>query len=176
MAKSIWGIDPTHSEIGFRVKHMMFTNVSGKFKAFQVYFENTDDQFETSQISFSADVNSIDTSSADRDNHLRSADFFDVDKFPKITFNSTELRKINEGQFQLTGDLTIKDITRSIVLDVEYSGLLKDPWGNTRIAASVSGKINRKDFGLGWNAALEAGGLLVGEDIKLLAEVQLIKE
>ena len=175
MAKSIWAIDPAHSEVSFKVKHMMFTNVTGKFKEFQVVVENTDDQFESSQISFSANVNSVSTGSEDRDNHLRSADFFDVDEYPKITFTSTGLKRINDGQFQMVGDLTIKEVTKSVVLDVEYSGLMKDPWGNTRIAATLSGKINRKDFGLTWNASLEAGGVLVGEDVKLMAEVQLIK-
>ncbi len=176
MAKSIWSIDPSHSEIGFKVKHMMFTNVSGKFNDFQAIIENDDDQFETSVVSFSANVSSIDTNNMDRDNHLRSADFFDVDSFPKISFKSTGILKINEGQFEVSGDLTIKDVTQNVTLEVEYSGLMKDPWGNTKAGISLSGKINRKDFGLTWNTSLETGGVLVGEDIKLAAEVQLIKE
>ncbi|NGF55374.1 YceI family protein [Parapedobacter sp. SGR-10] len=176
MAKSIWAIDPTHSEIGFKVKHMMFTNVSGKFNAFEATIENEDDQFDTSVVSFSAEVNSVDTNNADRDNHLRSADFFDVEQFPKISFKSTEIKKINEGQFKVSGDLTIKDVTQNVTLDAEYSGLMKDPWGNTKAGVSLNGKINRKEFGLTWNAALETGGVLVGEDIKLAAEVQLIKQ
>lgn len=176
MAKSIWAIDPTHSEIGFKVKHMMFTNVSGKFNAFEASIENEDDQFDTSVVSFSAEVNSVDTNNADRDNHLRSADFFDVEQFPKISFKSTGIKKINEGQFKVSGDLTIKDVTQNITLDAEYSGLMKDPWGNTKAGVSLNGKINRKEFGLTWNAALETGGVLVGEDIKLAAEVQLIKQ
>ncbi len=176
MAKSIWAIDPTHSEIGFKVKHMMFTNVSGKFNAFEASIENEDDQFDTSVVSFSAEVNSVDTNNADRDNHLRSADFFDVEQFPKISFKSTGIKKINEGQFKVSGDLTIKDVTQNITLDAEYSGLMKDPWGNTKAGVSLNGKINRKEFGLTWNAALETGGVLVGEDIKLTAEVQLIKQ
>src|SRR5690606_27862583 len=176
MAKSIWAIDPTHSEIGFKVKHMMFTNVSGKFNAFEATIENEDDQFDTSVVSFSAEVNSVDTNNADRDNHLRSADFFDVEQFPKISFKSTEIKKINEGQFKVSGDLTIKDVTQDVTLDAEYSGLMKDPWGNTKAGVSLNGKINRKEFGLAWNAALETGGVLVGEDIKLAAEVQLIKQ
>jgi len=176
MAKSIWAIDPTHSEIGFKVKHMMFTNVSGKFNAFEATIENEDDQFDTSVVSFSAEVNSVDTNNADRDNHLRSADFFDVEQFPKISFKSTGIKKINEGQFKVSGDLTIKDVTQNVTLDAEYSGLMKDPWGNTKAGVSLNGKINRKEFGLAWNAALETGGVLVGEDIKLVAEVQLIKQ
>ncbi len=176
MAKSIWAIDPTHSEIGFKVKHMMFTNVSGHFTSFEAGIENEDDRFETSSIHFSADVNSINTNNTDRDNHLRSADFFDVEKFPKLTFITTSIQKLNEGEYKITGDLTIKDVTKSITLDTEYSGLMKDPWGNTKAGIAMQGKINRKDFGLSWNAALETGGVLVGEEIKLQAEVQLIKK
>ena len=159
MAKTNWSIDPTHSEIGFKVKHMMFTNVSGKFKSFEATVVNEDDKFESSNISFIADVNSIDTSNTDRDNHLRSADFFDVENFAKLSFVSSE----------------IENVTKKITLDAEYSGLMKDPWGNTKAGFSLEGKINRKDFGLTWNAALETGGVLVGEDVKILCEVQLVK-
>ncbi|MET7038265.1 YceI family protein [Elizabethkingia miricola] len=176
MAKSIWAIDPTHSEIGFKVKHMMFTNVSGKFEEIYVNLENEDDHFETSDITFSAEINSVNTGNLDRDNHLRSTDFFDVEHYSKITFKSTAIKKINEGEFQILGDLTIKNVTQSIALDAEYSGLMKDPWGNTKMGLSINGKINRKDFGLTWNASLETGGVLVGEEIKLTAEIQLIKQ
>jgi polyisoprenoid-binding protein YceI len=176
MSKSTWAIDPTHSEIGFKVKHMMFTNVSGKFNTFSATIENEDDNFETSKISFSADINSIDTNNADRDNHLRSADFFDAEKFLKLTFTSTGISKVNEGEYKITGDLTVKDVTKSIELQAEYSGLMKDPWGNTKVGLSINGKLNRKEFGLTWNAALETGGVLVGEDVKLVAEIQFVKQ
>jgi polyisoprenoid-binding protein YceI len=175
MAKTNWSIDPTHSEIGFKVKHMMFTNVSGKFKSFEATVVNEEDKFESSNISFIADVNSIDTNNTDRDNHLRSADFFDVENFAKLSFVSSEIEKIDENNFKVTGDFTIKDVTKKITLDAEYSGLMKDPWGNIKAGFSLAGKINRKDFGLTWNAALETGGVLVGEDVKLLCEVQLVK-
>ncbi len=175
MAKSTWSIDPTHSEIGFKVKHMMFTNVSGKFNSFEAVIENEDDKFETSKISFNADVNSISTNNTDRDNHLRSADFFDVEKFAKLSFVSTDIVKVDENNFKVSGDFTIKDVTKNITLDAEYSGLMKDPWGNTKAGFALEGKINRKDFGLTWNAALETGGVLVGEDVKLQIEVQLVK-
>lgn len=176
MTKSIWEIDPTHSEIGFKVKHMMFTNVSGKFNDFQAVIENDNDQFETSDISFSANVSSIDTNNTDRDNHLRSADFFDVESFPMISFKSTGIKKINEGQFEVSGDLTLKEVAKNVTLDAEYSGLMEDPWGNTRVGVTLSGKINRKDFGLTWNTSLETGGVLVGDEIKIIVEVQLIKK
>lgn len=176
MAKTTWAIDPTHSEIGFKVKHMMFTNVSGKFDSFTAEIENEEAAFETSDIHFTAEVKSINTGNADRDNHLRSADFFDTDAFGSLRFKSTSVTKVNEGQFEIKGELTLKDVTKGISLGAEYSGLMKDPWGNTRIGLSLSGVINRKDFGLTWNAALETGGVLVGEDIKLHAEVQFVKQ
>lgn len=176
MAKATWAIDPTHSEIGFKVKHMMFTNVSGKFNSFEAAIANDDEQFETSAITFSAEVSSINTGNDDRDNHLRSGDFFDVENFGTLTFKSTDVKKVNEGEYKISGDLTIKDVTKNITLDTEYSGLMKDPWGNTKIGLSLNGNINRKTFGLTWNAALETGGVLVGEDIKLNAEVQFVKQ
>ena len=176
MENSHWAIDPTHSEICFKVKHMMFTNVSGKFNSFEATIQNEDNNFETSKINFSADTTSVDTNNADRDSHLKSADFVDVDNFPKLSFVSTDVKKINEGEYKISGDLTIKDVTKSIVLDVEYSGLMTDPWGNTKIGLSLNGKINRKEFGLTWNSTLEAGGVLVGEEIKLVSEIQFIKQ
>ena len=176
MAKSTWAIDPTHSEIGFKVKHMMFTNVSGKFNTFTATIENEDNQFETSTIHFEAEINSIDTNNADRDNHLKSADFFDAEKFPKLSFKSSAVKKISENEFEIEGELTVKDVTKTITLATEYSGLMLDPWGNTKAGLSIAGKINRKEFGLTWNAALETGGVLVGEEVKLFVEVQLLKQ
>lgn len=176
MAKSIWAIDPTHSEIGFKVKHMMFTNVSGKFNTFTATIENEDNQFETSTIHFEAEISSIDTNNADRDNHLKSADFFDAEKFPKLSFKSSAVKKISENEFEIEGELTVKDVTKTITLATEYSGLMLDPWGNTKAGLSIAGKINRKEFGLTWNAALETGGVLVGEEVKLFVEVQLLKQ
>jgi polyisoprenoid-binding protein YceI len=176
MANLTWAIDPTHSEIGFKVKHMMFTNVSGKFNTFTATIENEDNQFETSTIHFEAEINSIDTNNADRDNHLKSADFFDAEKFPKLSFKSSTVKKISENEFEIEGELTVKDVTKTITLATEYSGLMLDPWGNTKAGLSIAGKINRKEFGLTWNAALETGGVLVGEEVKLFVEVQLLKQ
>ena len=175
MALTNWAIDPTHSEIGFKVKHMMFTNVSGKFNAFEATISNEEAAFETSKINFTATIDSIDTNNTDRDNHLKSADFFDAENFPTLNFTATSIQKINANEFQINGDLTIKNVTKSVTLQAEYSGILKDPWGNTKVGLSISGAINRKEFGLTWNAALETGGVLVGEEIKLLAEIQLIQ-
>lgn len=176
MKNSTWSIDPTHSEIGFKVKYMMFTTVNGKFNDFQSTIENEGEQFTDSKISFTAKVSSIDTNNADRDNHLKSGDFFETEKFEDLKFDVTNISKVNDQNYTVTGDLTIKDVTRPVELKGEYSGLLQDPWGNTRIGLSLNGAINRKDFGLGWNTALETGGVLVGEEIKLFAEVQYVKQ
>jgi polyisoprenoid-binding protein YceI len=176
MAKTNWAYDPTHSEIGFKVKHMMFTNVSGKFNEVEVSVENEDGNFATSNIAFSAAISSIDTNNSERDNHLKSGDFFDAEVYPKMNFVSTNIEENGSNNYKVTGDLTIKDVTKPVVLDIEYSGEMKDPWGNIKSGLAIEGKINRKDFGLTWNAALETGGLLVGEDVKLLAEIQLAKQ
>lgn len=176
MAKSTWVLDPTHSEVGFKVKHMMFTNVSGKFNTYNVEISNEDDDFSSAEISFSAEINSIDTNNTDRDNHLKSGDFFDGEKFPNMTFKSTSIEKMSDSDYVIHGDLTIKDVTKSVALNTEYSGLMTDPWGNTKAGLSIDTKINRKDFGLTWNAALETGGVLVGEEVKIFAEIQIAKQ
>jgi polyisoprenoid-binding protein YceI len=175
MSKTNWVIDPTHSEIGFKVKHMMFTNVSGKFNSFEAQIAYEEADFTTASIQFSADVNSIDTHQADRDLHLRSADFFDVEHFPTLTFESESVEKTGDSSFNIHGVLTLKGVSKKIVLKADYSGLMQDPWGNTKIGLAIQGIINRKDYGLTWNAALEKGGVLVGEDVTLVADVQFIK-
>ena len=175
MATTKWAIDPTHSEIGFKVKHMMFTNVSGKFGTYDATIATEDDNFENAAIEFSADIDSISTNNTDRDNHLKSADFFDAENHPKLTFKATSFTKDGDD-YELTGDLSIKDVTKSVKFPVEFSGLMKDPWGNTKAGLNIYGKINRKDWGLNWNSALETGGVLVGEEVKLNIELQLIKQ
>ncbi|AWM14031.1 YceI family protein [Flavobacterium sp. NRK F10] len=175
MAKTNWTIDTTHSKVGFKVKHMMFTNVSGKFNTYDATIETDEDDFTKAAIAFSADINSVDTNNDDRDNHLKSADFFDGEKFPKLSFKATSLASKGDD-YELTGDLTIKDVTKAVTLPAEFSGLMKDPWGNTKAGLNVYGKINRKDFGLNWNAALETGGVLVGEEVKFEIELQLLKQ
>lgn len=175
MAKTNWTIDPTHSKVGFKVKHMMFTNVSGKFNTYGGSFETEDDDFTNASIVFTAAANSIDTANADRDNHLKSADFFDAEQFPKLTFKVTSFAPKGD-EYEVTGDLTIKDVTKSVSFPAEFSGLMTDPWGNTKAGLNVYGKINRKEFGLNWNAALETGGVLVGEEVKLEVELQLLKQ
>ena len=176
MSTTKWSIDTAHSEIGFKVKHMMFTNVSGNFEKFDASIETEGDDFTTAKFDFSGDTDSITTGNADRDNHLRSADFFDAGQFPKLSFKSTSFSKIDEGDYTLTGDLTLHGVTKTVKLDVEFGGLAKDPWGNTKTGLSATGKINRKDWGLNWNSALETGGVLVGEEVKLNIELQFIQQ
>ena len=175
MATKQWSIDPSHSEIQFKVKHLMITTVTGSFGAFEGSVETEDDKFDNARVRFTADVASIDTNSADRDNHLRSADFFETAKYPKMSFESTGLKKVEGEEYELTGNLTIKDVTKPVKLKAEFGGIGQDPWGNTKAGFSLNGKINRKDFGLNWNAALETGGVLVSDEVKLIAEIQLVK-
>ncbi|HMO61014.1 MAG TPA: YceI family protein [Ferruginibacter sp.] len=176
MATINWVVDPTHSEIGFKVKHLMFTNVSGKFKNFSITAQSADEAFDTPQISFTAETGSVDTGNEQRDGHLKSPDFFDAEKFPEISFTSTAYNKLDDdGNYELTGNLTIMGTTKPVKLAVEFGGLAKDPWGNVKAGFTITGKINRKDWGLNWNAALETGGVLVSDDVRINAEVQLVK-
>lgn len=169
-----WTLDPAHSEVTFKVKHMMITNVTGLLKDYSVEAETASEDFTKGKVKFNAKLNSIDTGNEQRDTHLRSADFFDVEKHSDLTFTSTSFEK-NGDDYKLKGDLTIKGVTKPITLDVEFGGINKDPWGNTKAGFSVTGKLNRKDFGLNWNAALETGGVLVSDEVKIAAEIQLIK-
>ncbi len=176
MATTKWAIDPTHSEIGFKVKHMMFSNVSGKFENFTAEASTEDENFENAQFDFSAEASSVNTGNADRDNHLKTGDFFGTEEYGKFTFKSTSFKKNSDDDYTLTGDLTVKGTTKPITLDVEFGGIAKDPWGNTKAGFSATGKLNRKDFGLTWNAALETGGVLVSDEVKLVIDVQFIKQ
>lgn len=169
-----WVLDPVHSELVFKVKHMMISNVKGEFKEFNV--EVTGENIETASVKATINAASINTNNADRDNHLKGEDFFDAAKFPEITFVSKSFDKEDDDEFLLTGDLTIKGISKEVKLDVEFGGIGKDPWGNEKAGYTVSGKINRKDWGLNWNAALETGGVLVSDEVKFTAEVQFVKQ
>jgi len=174
--QTTWAIDPTHTEIGFKVKHMMFTNVSGKIGTYTATIETDNDDFSNAAIDFTAEAASITTGNADRDAHLLSADFFDAAQFSTLHFAATSLKKIDGTDFELTGNLTIHGVTKAVTLAAEFGGLMKDPWGNIKAGFNISGKINRKDFGLTWNAALETGGVLVSDEVRIIAEVQLIKQ
>lgn len=173
--KTKWAIDPSHSKIGFKVKHLMIANVSGTFREFEGTVETSGDDFSTAEISFSINSASIDTEIADRDAHLKSADFFDTENFPTITFTGGGLKDLGDDMYDLTGNLTMKGVTNPVTLSVEYGGIMADPWGNTKAGFSITGKFKRKEWGLNWNAALEAGGVLVGEDIKVNCDIELAK-
>lgn len=171
-----WKIDPAHSEIEFKVKHLMITNVTGHFGGYDATLTSENDDFSDAKINFEADVNSISTKNSQRDEHLKSPDFFDTAKYPKISFQSTGVKKKDEENLVLTGDLTIRDVTRPVELDVEYTGTLVDPWGQTKAGFELKGKINRKDFGLTWSATTEAGGLVLSDDVRLALAVQMVKQ
>lgn len=176
MSKTNWKLDPAHSEVAFKVKHMMITNVTGHLTDFSATASTDSEDFgKAVDISFTAKAASVDTHSEQRDGHLRSPEFFDAEKFPEITFKSTSYDKVSDDQYKLKGDLTMKDVTKNITLDVEYGGIQKDPWGNLKAGFTISGKLNRKDFGLNWNAALETGGVMVSEEVRVHAEVQMVK-
>lgn len=175
-AKTKWVLDPSHSEVSFKVKHLMIANVKGLFKEFSVDVTTEGDDFTKSVIGFQMNPASIETGDGGRDGHLKSGDFFDVENYPSIEFTSGSLVLLEDENYELTGDLTIKGITKTVKLDVEFGGIQKDPWGNTKAGFTLSGKINRKEFGLLWNATLESGGLLVGEDVKILCEIELAKQ
>lgn len=176
MAAVKWILDPTHSEIQFKIRHLMITNVSGSFGKFSAEVETTEENFETAKINFSADVDSITTNNEQRDAHLKSADFFEIAKHPKLLFVSTKIERVTGEEYTLYGDISFHGITKSVKLKVEHGGLIKDPWGNTRTGFTIEGKISRKDFGLVWNAATEAGGVVVGDEVKLHASVEFVKE
>lgn len=154
----------------------MFTNVSGKIAKYDAAIETGGDDFAGASIDFTGDVDSITTANADRDAHLLSPDFFDAAQFPKLNFKATEFLKLDAGDFELTGDLTLHGVTKSVKFPVEFGGLMKDPWGNIKAGFNITGKINRKDWGLTWNAALDAGGVLVSDEVRINAEIQLIKQ
>jgi polyisoprenoid-binding protein YceI len=154
----------------------MFTNVSGNFQKYTASIETESDDFENAKIEFSGDIDSITTNNTDRDAHLLSADFFDAAQYPKIIFESTSFKKIEVADFELKGNLTLHGVSKPITLSAEFSGLMKDPWGNNKAGFILSGKINRKDWNLNWNSALETGGVLVSEEVRLNIELQFLKQ
>jgi polyisoprenoid-binding protein YceI len=176
LVKTKWGIDPAHSEIGFKVKHLVVANVRGTFKEFEASIYTTDEDFMSAEIDFWINPLSISTGDEKRDAHLRSADFFDAENFKEINFAGNTYEKVDSSSYKLYGDLTMKGIKKQIKLDVEFNGVIKDPWGNHKAVFNITGKINRKDWGLNWNAALETGGVLVSEEVWISCEVQLVKQ
>jgi polyisoprenoid-binding protein YceI len=171
-----WQIDPAHSHIQFSARHMMITTVRGRFENFSGTVDFDEDNPENSTVHIEIDAASINTREEQRDNHLRSADFLHADRYPVLTFTSKRIELIDEDTARVTGDLTIRDVTREITLRVDYQGQARSPWGTTSAGFSASAKINRKDFNLTWNQALETGGVLVGEEIKIDIELEIVKQ
>lgn len=174
MSTTKWSIDTTHSEVSFKVKHLVISTVTGFFKEFEGAAESTNDDFEGAKVSFAADVNSIDTNQKDRDAHLKSADFFDAENYPKLTF-SGNITKVG-GEHKLVGELEIRGNKKDVELDVEFGGVVADPWGQTKAGFEIEGKISRKEFGLTWSAVTEAGSVVVSDQVRLHLSVQLVKQ
>lgn len=171
-----WTIDGMHSEIGFKVRHMMISNVSGNFGQFTAEASTNGDDFSTANFSFNASIDSINTGVADRDGHLKSGDFFDAAAHPELTFQSTSVKKVSEGELEISGDMTIKGVVKPVTLVADFAGIAVDPYGQTKAGMSITGKIKRSEFGLTWSAVTEAGNIVLGDDISLNCEVQLIKQ
>ncbi|MGY3052760.1 polyisoprenoid-binding protein YceI [Pedobacter sp. UYEF25] len=170
-----WSLDQSHSELQFKVKHLMITTVTGSLKSFTAELNAEEDTFTGAEISFTGDLKSLDTGNSDRDNHLKSGDFFDAENFPTIDFKSNSVEKDGDN-YIVKGNLTIKDKTNPVKLTAEYGGTVTDLYGQTKAGFTLTGKINRTDFGLTWNAALETGGVVVSEEVRIVGELQFIKQ
>lgn len=168
--------DPMHSEVTFKVKHLMITNVSGSFSTFDASMTAEKDDFSDATVTFEADINSISTGNEQRDAHLKSDDFFNAERYPKLSFVSTGITKKTSEDYVLTGNLTIRDITKPVTLDATYGGTMTDFYGQTKAGFEINGKINRKEYGLMWSAVTEAGGIVVSDDVKLHIQVQMVKQ
>lgn len=174
MSTTKWTIDPTHSEVSFKVKHLVISTVTGYFKKFEGEAESDSDDFDGAKVSFSAEIDSIDTNQKDRDNHLKSADFFDAENHPKLKFEGKIAK--NGGDYKLIGNLTMRETTKEVELDVDFGGVAGDPYGQTKAGFEIEGKVNRKEFGLSWSAVTEAGSVVVSDQVRLILSIQLVKQ
>ena len=175
LTRTQWTLDRNHSQIHFQIRHLMISWVSGNFTEFHGSFESKDDNFENPSVDLTVMVDSISTGNKDRDDHLRSIDFFDAGQFPEIRFFSKGIHTEADGKMKISGEINIHGISREITLDMEFSGISKDPWGNEKAGFSISGEINRNDFGINWNTPLENGGILIGNHVKIRIDIQLAK-
>ncbi|ACU57881.1 YceI family protein [Chitinophaga pinensis] len=173
---AIWKIDASHSDVEFKVKHLMISSVTGYFGKYEGTAESSSDDFTDAKITFEADVNSISTKNEQRDQHLQAEDFFHAAQYPKLSFVSTGVKKVDDENYKVTGDLTLRGVTKPVELAVEFSGIVKDPYGQTKAGFDIKGKINRKDFGVSFHAVTDNGGLVLGDEVKLQASVQLVKQ
>ncbi len=176
MGTTKWAIDPTHSNLGFKIKHLMISNVSGSFKDFKAEVQTDGSDFSTAQINLSAAMESISTNNEQRDDHLRNADFFEVEKYPELLFNSTKIEKTDSNTFVLHGELALKGITKPVKLQVEFNGIVKDPWGTERAGFVITGKINRSEWGINFNGVLETGGVVLSDEVRINSEIELVKQ
>ena len=176
MGTTKWALDPTHSNLGFKIKHLMISNVSGSFKTFNAEVQTNGTDFSTAQINLTAAMETISTNHEQRDTHLRNADFFEVEKYPELKFTSTKVEKTDSDEFSLYGDLTLKGTTKPVKLHVEFNGTVKDPWGNERAGFVITGKINRSEWGVNFNAALETGGVVLSDEVRIISEIELVKQ
>lgn len=174
-AQTKWTIDKAHSKVQFTVTHLIISEVTGHFQIYDGNIETAKEDFSDAKIDFTVDVASINTDNTQRDNHLKSDDFFNAEKFPKMVFKGKSLQKVSGNKYKLTGDLTIRDVTKSVVLDVVYNGSVKDPWGNTKAGFKVTGFLDRFDYNLKWNALMETGGAVVGKTVSIVIDLQLAK-
>lgn len=176
VAQTNWSFDKSHTKIGFSVSHLVITDVEGKFNEFDGTIVSNGETFDGATINFSANIASIDTDNEKRDIHLKSDDFFNAENFPKLIFAGKSMKNVGGKNYKLIGDLTIRDVTKEVVLEVVHNGTVKDPWGNTKAGFSLEGVINRFDYNLKWNAAMEAGGLVVGEEVTIFGKLQLVQK
>jgi len=171
-----WALDDTHSDVQFKIRHLMISTVTGQFNKFKATIETEDEDFTTAKAYFTADVNSISTNNEQRDAHLRNDDFFDAENYPELNFETEEIEKVDDENYKIYGIATIKGISRKIILDAEFGGIIQDPWGNTRVGFSLSGKISRKDFGLSFGLVSDTGGVGLANEVKIFANVQFVKQ
>ncbi len=176
MAKSVWTVDVSHSTVEFMVRHMMIAKVKGLFHTFEASIEADAHDLTTADIAFTIDLNSVDTRNQDRDNHLRSAEFFEIEKFPNLTFKATSIKQTSDGEYDITGEVTMHGVTRTETFQATFEGVNKDPWGNQKVGYSVTGLLKRSEYGLTYNAALEAGGVLISDDVKITLEIEATYE
>ena len=175
-AQTTWTVDKSHSKVGFGVTHLVITDVDGFFKDYDAQISSNGDDFSTANIELKVNTSSIFTDNEKRDDHLRSDDFFNSEKYPQMTFKGKSMKKVGDKKYKLTGDFTIRDVTKQITLDVTYNGMVKDPWGNTKAGFKITGEIDRFDYNLKWDKAIEAGSLVVGKDVELVIDLQLVKK
>lgn len=174
--KTLWNIDASHSEVQFKVKHLVISTVTGSFNSYDAKVETAEDgSFEDAEVYFEADIDSISTNDEGRDTHLKSDDFFNAEEYPKLTFKSTSVDKTGDNEYDVTGNLTIRDVTKEVTLKAVHGGTVEDPYGQTKAGFEVTGAINRKEFGLKWSAVTEAGNVVVGDEVKLILNVQFVK-